>query len=85
MALFKIETIEDLKKYSFFRKYIRQLTMYCYGSHYDNGLFIFVNGMGKWKVLEFKLDENEVENILCKLNTVYEFIQRKEREIINTF
>jgi hypothetical protein len=66
----QVESIEDFAKKPWLRKYIRQLSMYCFGHNKEYGLFGLTNCLGgrKWFVLY--LDLGECELLLQRLEQV---------------
>lgn len=72
-----IETVEDLQKKPYLRKYIRQLMLYCYGNNIEEGLFILTNCLGAIKAVPITLDYGECEAILKKLESVHEHLKNK--------
>lgn len=72
-----VKTLEDLQKKPWLRKYTRQLQMYMFGNNVEQGLFIFTDCLGHWKVFPVYLDYGECEAILQKLERVHAAIKAK--------
>lgn len=56
--------IESMKRVVWFRKYLRQLTVYLLGTGEEVGMFAFTDGRGAWKFVIVPLDYAEGERIL---------------------
>lgn len=74
----QIKTIEDLQKKPWLRKYTYQIQMYLYANNIEQGLLIFTNCLGAWKILPVYLDYGLCEWILQKIERSYENIKGKE-------
>jgi len=74
----QVKSLEDFQKKPWLRKYLRQLTLYLLANNQEWGLFILVDGMGHWKMIPLALDYGEAEFIIQRLETVHEFIKKKE-------
>ena len=70
-----IDTVDDLRKKTYQRKYLRQLTMYCYGNNEPEGIFILTDCLGHWKILVLTLDYGEAEQALQRLERVHEHLK----------
>lgn len=73
----QVNSLDDFRKKPWLRKYLRQLTLYCFGHNYEWGIFIVVDGMGHWKLFVLALDYGEAEQILQRLERVHEHIKAK--------
>lgn len=62
--------IEDMKRFAWTRKYIRQLTIYLLGTCEDAGLFALTNGRGEWKFVPLALDYSLAESLLKQAERV---------------
>ncbi len=56
--------IASMKRVIFFRKYLRQMTVYLLGTGEEVGMFAFTDGRGAWKFVIVPLDYEEAERIL---------------------
>ena len=56
--------IASMKRVIWFRKYLRQLTVYLLGTGEEVGMFAFTDGRGNWKFVIVPLDYDEGERIL---------------------
>lgn len=56
--------IASMKRVIWFRKYLRQLTVYLLGTGEEVGMFAFTDGRGGWKFVIVPLDYAEGERIL---------------------
>ncbi len=56
--------IASMKRVIWFRKYLRQLTVYLLGTGEEVGMFAFTDGRGSWKFVIVPLDYAEGERIL---------------------
>ncbi len=73
----KLESVEDFEKKPWTRKYPRQLQMYMYGKNKEQGFFLILDCLGKWKLFPIYLDYGVCEWILQKLERNYEHIKNK--------
>lgn len=73
----QINSVKDLEKKPWLRKYVRQLQMYLFGNNLEEGLFIFCDCLGHWKIFPVYLDYGACEWILQRLERVNEHIQKK--------
>lgn len=56
--------VDSMKRVVFFRKYLRQITVYLLGTGEEVGMFAFTDGRGMWKFVIVPLDYAEAERIL---------------------
>ncbi len=57
--------IASMKRVIWFRKYLRQITVYLLGTGEEVGMFAFTDGRGGWKFIIVPLDYEEGERILA--------------------
>lgn len=73
----QIDSIEDLQKKPYLRKYTRQLMLYMYGNNCEEGIFIFTDCLGAIKILPIHLDYGECEAILKRLEQIHDHLIAK--------
>ncbi len=56
--------LASMRRVIWFRKYLRQITVYLLGTHEEVGMFAFTDGRGAWKFVIVPLDYEEAERIL---------------------
>lgn len=72
-----IKGVDDFQKRPYLRKYTRQLMLYMYGNNTEEGLFLLIDGLGRWKLLPLALDYGTCEWLLQRLERVYAAIKTK--------
>ena len=73
----QIETADDLNKWDWTRKYLRQMQIYLYGNNEEEGLFIITDCLGHWKFLPVTFDCLQMEAILCRCEEVMDYVEGK--------
>ena len=73
-----IRNIDDLQKRPHFRKYLRQIQLYLFGHNAEEGLFIFTDLQGHYKLIPVYLDYGECELLLQRLEKVQVCLAKKE-------
>lgn len=73
-----IKGSEDFQKRPYLRKYPRQLMLYMFGNNTDEGLFLLLDGLGRWKLLPLALDYGACEWLLQRIERTHEAIQAKQ-------
>ena len=73
-----IRSIDDFQKKRLYRKYLRQIQMYLYGTNSEEGVLILTDLQGHYKILPIYLDLGECELILRRLESNWEFVQKKQ-------
>jgi len=70
----KIESVEDLFKYEFTEKYVRQFLMYLYGDAIEAGIFIINDRSGHWKIMVIYLGNflDYCEKVLRNMEAAWE-------------
>ena len=67
----KIETVADFQRYSWTRKYIHQLNIYCYGLEIPDGIWVLINkSSGRIRQIVWKLDYQLAEEALSKAEEI---------------
>jgi len=74
----QIETPEDFNRYSWARRYPRQMQAYLYGHNAEEGLFILTNLKGSIKVMPIMLDYVEMEKILQRCEYIMDCVEKNE-------
>lgn len=72
-----IKSAEDFQRLPYLRKYPRQLLMYMYGNAVEEGIFLLLDGLGRWKLLPLALDYGTCEWLLQRIERVAENIKTK--------
>ena len=72
-----IKSADDFQRLPYLRKYPRQLMMYMFGNNVDEGLFLLLDGLGRWKLLPLALDYGTCEWLLQRIERVSEAIKKK--------
>lgn len=73
-----IDSLEDLNRKPYLRRYQYQLQMYMYGNNVEQGLLILTNCLGAWTVLPVYLDYGLCEMVLKRIERSTDLIARKE-------
>lgn len=73
-----IKGTEDFEKRPYLRKYPRQLMLYMFGNNKEEGIFLLIDGLGRWKLLPLALDYGTCEWLLQRMERVHEAIKKKE-------
>lgn len=73
-----LNSLDDFNKRPLHRKYLRQMQLYLYGNNKEEGIFILSDLQGHYKFFEIKLDYNEVEKIISRLEKLWENVKNKE-------
>jgi len=68
----QIHTQEDFDRYTFFRKYPRQLQSYMYAYNFEEGMWILDDCLGHQKFIPCTLDFDRVDAILKQLESAVE-------------
>ncbi|TPW18834.1 MAG: hypothetical protein FD126_3289, partial [Elusimicrobia bacterium] len=62
--------VESMKRFSWTRKYLRQLTVYLIGLKEPVGIFALTNGRGAWKFVILQLDDALADQVLKTARTI---------------
>jgi CRISPR/Cas system-associated exonuclease Cas4 (RecB family) len=75
-----INTIQDFQKHHWMKTYTGQLSVYMYGSNYQQGAFLLVNKTNWWdyKFLPYALDFDFMQKLLNTAKLVNSFVQTKQ-------
>ena len=76
-AYARINSVEDLEKNPFYRKYIKQMQLYLYGNAEEAGLFI-ISDFRNIKVFIVYLDLGVCEQILKQLERCWDYVKAKK-------
>jgi len=76
-AYARINSVEDLAKNPFYRKYIKQMQLYLYGNAEEAGLFI-ISDFRNIKVFLVYLDYGLCEQILKQLERCWDYVKAKK-------
>ena len=74
----QINSYDDLDKKVWLRKYKRQMQMYMFGNNEEQGIILFTDCLGHWKLLPAYLDLGECEWILQRLERCWDLVKKKE-------
>lgn len=70
----RIDSQEDFDRYSFFRKYPRQLQSYLLAENLDQGFWLLDDCLGHWKLIPCHLDFDRAEKLLRHAEQAVEHI-----------
>jgi CRISPR/Cas system-associated exonuclease Cas4 (RecB family) len=75
-----INKIEDFQKHHWMRTYTGQLSVYMFGSNYQQGAFLLVNKTNWWdyKIFPYQLDFDFMQKLLNTAKLVNSFVQTKQ-------
>ena len=76
-AFARINSVEDLAKNTFYRKYLYQMQLYLYGNAEEAGLFI-ISDFRNIKVFIVYLDYGLCEQLLQKLERCWDYVKAKK-------
>jgi len=82
----QINTVEDLFRFEFTEKYLRQLLMYLYGNNLEQGFFLINDRSGHWKLIPVYLGNylDYCEKVLRNMEAAWEAkVEGKEPARIN--
>lgn len=71
----KIDTYEDLDKIPWQRKYKRQMQLYLYGKEEEQGIMLFIDFTGRWKLIPVFLDYGECEFLLKRMEKSWDIMK----------
>ena len=71
----RIRAVEDFQKLKWAKKWPRQLQAYLYGLDEEEGFFLLDNCMGAWRLVPVRLDYQEMDAILRRIEAAVEAVE----------
>jgi CRISPR/Cas system-associated exonuclease Cas4 (RecB family) len=71
-AFAQINSLDDLQRKPWHRKYLRQIMAYMFGNDCEEGFLLITNCLGQWKLIPVYLSLEDCEYLLQRLERIHE-------------